>query len=145
MRALTAVLRVAIWQTVIVVCVMSVLAQPARSADWFASPTGTAGGTGSQSAPWDLQTALYGPGSVQPGDLSARGGRGKGDQANDEQRDDGCDATRTHGRPPGADGAPHVVCNGARGGRFPGDPFSGRSRPAPVAPTPRTMPRIEPE
>jgi hypothetical protein len=35
---------------------------------FYVSPSGTAGGTGSATAPWDLRTALRGTSAVQPGD-----------------------------------------------------------------------------
>lgn len=42
---------------------------------FYVSPTGTAGGTGSSSNPWDLQTALNQPAAVQPNDtIWLRGG-----------------------------------------------------------------------
>jgi hypothetical protein len=45
------------------------------AADWFVSPDGTPSGLGSESAPWDLQTALNGLASVKPGDVIwVRGG-----------------------------------------------------------------------
>jgi hypothetical protein len=44
-------------------------------ATWIASPTGTAGGDGSLSSPWDLQTALNKTAVIDPGDtLYLRGG-----------------------------------------------------------------------
>ena len=39
-----------------------------RAAEWYAAPTGTPGGNGGINNPWDLQTALDHPASVQPGD-----------------------------------------------------------------------------
>ncbi len=39
-----------------------------QAAQWYASPSGSSGGTGSISSPWDLQTVLHGPAAVQPGD-----------------------------------------------------------------------------
>ncbi len=43
---------------------------------WFVSPSGHSSGNGSQSNPWDLQTALNQPSSVKPGDtIWLRGGR----------------------------------------------------------------------
>ncbi len=40
------------------------------ASQWYVSPNGSSGGSGSQSSPWDLQTALNGgpSGQVQPGD-----------------------------------------------------------------------------
>ena len=50
-------------------------AEAAPPAEYYVSPTGTAGGTGSSSNPWDLQTALHHPAVVQPGDtIWLRGG-----------------------------------------------------------------------
>src|SRR5579862_2530377 len=44
-------------------------------ADHFVAPNGSAGGNGSINSPWDLQTALSQPSSVQPGDtIWLRGG-----------------------------------------------------------------------
>jgi len=43
--------------------------------EWYVSPSGTAGGNGLTNSPWDLQTALNHPASVQPGDtIWLRGG-----------------------------------------------------------------------
>lgn len=45
------------------------------AADFYVAPTGTPGGYGSQSWPWDLQTALNHPPAVKPGDtIWLRGG-----------------------------------------------------------------------
>src|SRR5690242_4189257 len=41
---------------------------PASGNAFYVSPTGTPSGNGSQDAPWDLQTALGQPSSVQPAD-----------------------------------------------------------------------------
>src|SRR5438309_1624314 len=42
---------------------------------FYVSPSGTAGGDGSLANPWDLQTALWGPATVKPGDcIWLRGG-----------------------------------------------------------------------
>lgn len=38
-------------------------------ADWFASPEGDPAAAGTRAEPWDLQSALDGPGAVQPGDV----------------------------------------------------------------------------
>lgn len=47
----------------------------AFAAEWYVATTGTAGGSGAISSPWDLQTALNHPASVQPGDtIWLRGG-----------------------------------------------------------------------
>src|SRR2546430_1201491 len=47
----------------------------AHATEFYVSPTGTASGNGSASNPWDLQTALNQPSSVQPGDtIWLRGG-----------------------------------------------------------------------
>src|ERR1700721_1353686 len=40
----------------------------AKATDHFVSPSGTSAGDGSIGKPWDLQTALYQPSSVLPGD-----------------------------------------------------------------------------
>jgi hypothetical protein len=37
-------------------------------AEWHVKTTGTAGGSGAEASPWDLQTALNQPASVKPGD-----------------------------------------------------------------------------
>ena len=48
---------------------------PARATEFYTSPLGVASGTGSSSSPWDLQTAINQPSSVQPGDtIWMRGG-----------------------------------------------------------------------
>jgi hypothetical protein len=48
---------------------------PGYAADFYVSPTGRPGATGSKSAPWDLQTALNHPSVVRPGDtIWLRGG-----------------------------------------------------------------------
>lgn len=39
-----------------------------HASEWYVSPDGTAGGSGSSSSPWDLQTAFNQPPSVQAGD-----------------------------------------------------------------------------
>lgn len=45
------------------------------AADFYVAPTGTSGGYGTQSWPWDLQTALNHPTAVKPGDtIWLRGG-----------------------------------------------------------------------
>ncbi len=47
----------------------------ASAANFFVSPTGAPTGDGSLSRPWDLQTALYHPAAVKPGDtIWLRGG-----------------------------------------------------------------------
>ncbi len=38
------------------------------ASQWYVSPNGSSGGSGSQSSPWDLQTALNQPSSVHAGD-----------------------------------------------------------------------------
>lgn len=44
-------------------------------AEFYVSPSGSSSGTGSQTAPWDLRTALNHPSAVQPGDtIYLRGG-----------------------------------------------------------------------
>src|SRR6185437_13191036 len=43
-------------------------ALPAYATDYYAAPTGTSSGSGTQASPWDLQTALNQPSSVKPGD-----------------------------------------------------------------------------
>ncbi len=49
---------------------------PLGGNQWFVSPSGHSSGNGSQSDPWDLQTALNQPSSVKPGDtIWLRGGR----------------------------------------------------------------------
>ncbi|HXY29790.1 MAG TPA: Ig-like domain-containing protein [Gemmatimonadaceae bacterium] len=46
---------------------------------WYVSPSGSSGGNGSSSSPWDLQTALNQPGSVHAGDtIWMRAGTYKG-------------------------------------------------------------------
>jgi hypothetical protein len=51
-------------------------ASRSRAADFYAAPNGSRTGTGSQSSPWDLQTALSQPSAVHPGDtIWLRGGR----------------------------------------------------------------------
>lgn len=40
----------------------------AKTADWYASPSGVATNSGSSSSPWDLQTALLATNDVSPGD-----------------------------------------------------------------------------
>lgn len=48
------------------------------AADWYAAPDGKASGSGTRAAPWDLATALRGPG-VAPGDtIYLRGGTYRG-------------------------------------------------------------------
>ena len=44
------------------------LSPSALAADWYVSPSGNSGNNGSIGSPWDLQTALDHPGSVQAGD-----------------------------------------------------------------------------
>ncbi|EMI22950.1 Dystroglycan-type cadherin-like domain protein, partial [Rhodopirellula maiorica SM1] len=41
---------------------------PATGSEFYVSPNGTPQGNGSQSSPWDLQTAMSHPSSVSPGD-----------------------------------------------------------------------------
>jgi len=47
-----------------------VLSMPATllAADFYVSPSGSSSGAGSQTSPWDLQTALNQPAAVKPGD-----------------------------------------------------------------------------
>lgn len=47
---------------------VAAMAATAAAAEWFVAPDGTSQGTGTQQAPWDLQTALLHPEAVQPGD-----------------------------------------------------------------------------
>ena len=48
---------------------------PLLATDYYVAPTGSAGGNGSITSPWDLQTALSQPASVHPGDtIWLRGG-----------------------------------------------------------------------
>src|SRR5438105_2335201 len=50
-----------------------------RATEYFASPAGQAAGTGTQSSPWDLATALNARSAIKPGDtLWLRGGTYKG-------------------------------------------------------------------
>jgi hypothetical protein len=61
----------------ILLAVVVALALPtlAVGADFYVAPTGSPSGDGSFGNPWDLQTALYQPSSVQPGDtIWLRGG-----------------------------------------------------------------------
>ena len=52
-----------------------VLALAAAASDFYVSPSGSSGNTGSLSSPWDLQTALNQPSAVRPGDtIWLRGG-----------------------------------------------------------------------
>ena len=55
---------------------VTVTAAPAPRTGWYAAPTGTSGGDGSVTRPWDLTTALRGGGGrIRPGDtLWLRGG-----------------------------------------------------------------------
>src|SRR5207302_2192332 len=58
-----------------------VLSIPATllAADFYVSPTGSSSGSGSQTSPWDLQTALNQPAAVKPGDtIWLKGGRYQG-------------------------------------------------------------------
>ncbi len=41
---------------------------PASAADFYVSPSGSAGGSGSVSAPWNIETALSHPSALHPGD-----------------------------------------------------------------------------
>ncbi|MEK7116901.1 MAG: peptidoglycan-binding protein [Patescibacteria group bacterium] len=51
----------------------------ATTGEFYVSPSGTSSGDGSITSPWDLQTALNQPASVQPGDtIWLRGGTYKG-------------------------------------------------------------------
>lgn len=51
------------------------LAWPAAATEFYVAPNGTAGGNGTQTQPWDLQTALNQPSTVKPGDtIWLRGG-----------------------------------------------------------------------
>ena len=51
------------------------LAGVASASQFYVSPAGSPSGTGSISSPWDLQTALFQPPAVQPGDtIWLRGG-----------------------------------------------------------------------
>ena len=40
----------------------------ARATDFYVSPSGSSGGNGSITSPWDLTTAFAGPSTVKPGD-----------------------------------------------------------------------------
>jgi len=60
-----------LFQTAILLCAVL----PAWSAEFYVSPSGTAGGNGSLAQPWNLQTALNQPAAVRPGDtIWLRGG-----------------------------------------------------------------------
>lgn len=51
----------------------------ATATEFYVAPNGSPSGNGSMSAPWDLQTALYQPSAVKPGDtIWLRGGTYKG-------------------------------------------------------------------
>ena len=54
---------------------MTLLLALVTASDFYVSPSGSAGNTGSISSPWDLQTALNQPAAVRPGDtIWLRGG-----------------------------------------------------------------------
>src|SRR5262249_46426134 len=56
------------------VCALATLPS-ARAGEFFVSPQGRTNGTGAANNPWDLQTALYHPAAVSPGDtIWLRGG-----------------------------------------------------------------------
>jgi dUTPase len=61
-------------QSVVVTATVTAVSPPSGN-QWYAATTGSPSGDGSINNPWDLQTALYQPTSVQPGDtIWVRGG-----------------------------------------------------------------------
>jgi hypothetical protein len=68
-------MQLSVFKSFVAAIVCLALAGIAGAADHYAAPSGTAGGDGTIGNPWDLQTALNQPASVQPGDtIWVRGG-----------------------------------------------------------------------